>query len=335
MLCFRNHSSTSLLVLLLAAICFTLAAEQPQGQQVALQITKAKVEFDSSNRPQSVVITGASFGIQSSSSKVLLDWPGGGVMTELVVTNWTDKLIYAQIPSGTSPATYLLTVSKGPTVPSATAIHSASIDLTIGAVGPVGSQGPQGPAGPQGLQGLQGPVGPTGLQGVQGSPGPAGPIGPPGPQGPLGPSGVSQVYWTYGPVDAPGPITDIPPRDSSPKTLAKMTVPAGFYVVTADVGLENIANFALQDNDRTVQCLISPSEWSFSTTVTGGTGLPGKQERLSATRPFSLSADTQLELKCGAMTGGTDHSSVWTAYGSYGNGRPMLIAIKVGAITPK
>ena len=338
MFCFRKNLRLLALALPLASMCLTLCAEQPRGHEVAPQITKAKVEFDSNNRPQFVVITGANFGAQSSSSKVRLDWPGAGVMTELVVTNWTDNLIYAQIPSGTPPATYLLTVANGPVVPSAAAtINSADISLTIGAVGPTGPQGPQGVQGERGPQGIQGPQGPQGLQGERGPQGIQGPQGERGPQGvqglpgPAGPAGVSLVYWTSGPAGAGG-WTPVAPKGSPPSTLVGMTLPAGKYIVTADFTLENLASFPLQNNLRIAKCFISPDPWAFEASLDGHDRTQAddvRQFHVSATRILDLGSETLVEVKCVETRGGTDQSYVYKNiyYPAY------LFATKLDTIT--
>ena len=92
-----------------------------------------------------------------------------------------------------------------------------------GKQGPKGATGAAGPSGPQGPQGIPGAPGPQGVPGPQGLPGNVGNPGPEGPQGPIGPSdGYS------------APLLDDTFTDA-PATLARLTLPAGTYLVDAAV----------------------------------------------------------------------------------------------------
>lgn len=99
-----------------------------------------------------------------------------------------------------------------------------------GLPGPQGKEGPQGKQGPQGAQGAQGPQGAQGLPGATGAQGATGPqglpgnVGNPGPEGPEGPTGPSDGYSA--------PVSDDTFSDS-PVVLARLTLPAGTYLVDA------------------------------------------------------------------------------------------------------
>ena len=90
-----------------------------------------------------------------------------------------------------------------------------------GKEGPRGASGPQGPQGAQGPAGISGPAGPQGAPGPQGLPGNVGNRGPEGPRGPIGPSDGYSVALsddTFG---------------DAPAVLARLTLPAGTYLVDA------------------------------------------------------------------------------------------------------
>jgi hypothetical protein len=120
-----------------------------------------------------ITVTGAQFG--SAAPAVTFD----GVPVPLVSHTPTEVVI--DLPAGTTPGTYRVTVSQSP-LPGR--LFTDSFAVTVGAEG---EQGPQGPAGPPGPQGVVGPTGP------QGDPGPQGPSGPTGPPGPMG-IGTPRVY---------------------------------------------------------------------------------------------------------------------------------------------
>lgn len=95
-----------------------------------------------------------------------------------------------------------------------------------GLPGPRGKQGPKGATGATGPGGPQGPPGATGPQGVPGPQGLPGNVGNPGPEGPQGPIGPSDGYSA--------PLLDDTFSDS-PVTVARLTLPAGTYLVDAAV----------------------------------------------------------------------------------------------------
>ena len=90
--------------------------------------------------------------------------------------------------------------------------------------GPRGKQGVPGRIGPPGPAGRIGPPGPQGAPGPQGPPGIPGDVGNPGPEGPQGPIGPSDGYSVA--------LSDDTFSDS-PVVLARLTLPAGTYLVDA------------------------------------------------------------------------------------------------------
>jgi hypothetical protein len=137
--------------------------------------------------------------------------------------------IVIDVPAGTTPGTYMLKVSKG----SSTGDQDV-FNVTVGAEGPQGEQGVPGPQGPQGdlgPRGEPGATGPQGQPGPQGFPGPQGSNGAQGAPGPIGPSGLSVVYQYQGWGQRYlGPAF---------KTIARIDVPAGIYLVMATTNLIN------------------------------------------------------------------------------------------------
>jgi len=131
--------------------------------------------------------------------------------------------------------------------------HTAQLPLVLVSAGPqgpagaTGAAGAQGPAGPAGATGLAGAQGPAGAAGAQGPTGPTGPQGSTGPQGPAGSGG--QVYFTH-PINCNDLTFDVWICTSSNSaitingnsggtqgsaTVASLQVPAGSYLVTANV----------------------------------------------------------------------------------------------------
>ncbi len=111
-----------------------------------------------------------------------------------------DGLVWALLPDGMAPGTYLLTLAQGSANTRGAAQQLASDEFYV----TLGSSGPQGPEGPEGPQGPEGPTGPAGPQGEQGIPGEIGPKGDTGPQGPQGSQGIQGLTGPAGPQGATG-----------------------------------------------------------------------------------------------------------------------------------
>lgn len=109
------------------------------------------------NSPPQLVIVSAE--ADSTAGTVTIDGQAFGDEIPIVTLNGmpldvvtsTPSEIVATLPPGLDPATYLLTVSRGPA-----RTQFGSFNLTLGAVGP------QGPAGATGATGATGPQGPPG-----------------------------------------------------------------------------------------------------------------------------------------------------------------------------
>jgi hypothetical protein len=95
--------------------------------------------------------------------------------------------------------------------------EAAVLDVTLGVTGPAGPSGPQGPAG---ATGPQGPAGATGPQ------------GPPGATGPQGPAGAASSLFINTGFQS---YVSIPYE--TPIVIARLTLPAGSYFLSAKVAL--------------------------------------------------------------------------------------------------
>jgi len=135
--------------------------------------------------------------------------------TELVVLNWNQAQITAQLPLDIAPGSYRLILFSN--FRHYNKMLEAYLSVAVGVEGPpgdpgpqgpmglTGPTGPQGPSGPAGSAGQTGPQGPTGLTGPAGPQGPAGLAGQPGPQGPQGPTGLTGPEGPQGPAGPAGP----------------------------------------------------------------------------------------------------------------------------------
>ena len=160
---------------MLAAAGLAVCLLAPAAATAQLKIHRAEVDEIAGT----ITITGVQFGAPTPT--VTFD----GVPVSVVSHTPTEVVI--NLPAGTTPGTYLVTVAQTP-LPGR--IYTDSFNVTVGAEG---EQGPTGPAGPPGPQGVVGPSGPIGPQGNAGPQGPSGATGPMGPQGPVG-IGTPRVY---------------------------------------------------------------------------------------------------------------------------------------------
>lgn len=97
-------------------------------------------------------------------------------------------------------------------------------------------RGPAGPVGPQGAQGAQGPKGSTGSSGTNGS------------------NGVNGAVAAYHAGTGSSPVSL---TDASGKTVISKTLPAGSYVINADVSID-----AQQMNSSTGVAISCDLAWS-------------------------------------------------------------------------
>jgi hypothetical protein len=127
---------------LLAFICAAQPVLAAPGSPPQLVIVSARAD----SLATTLTIDGHSFG------------DGQPVVTfngmPLVIVSATSSEIVADLPPGLAPATYLLTVSRGPAT-----TQFDSFNVTLGAVGAPGPAGATGPQGPAGATGPQGPAG--------------------------------------------------------------------------------------------------------------------------------------------------------------------------------
>ena len=153
-----------------------------------------------------------------------------------------------------------------------------------------------GPQGPQGAQGPQGSIGPQGLQGL------AGPQGPTGPQGPAGTAGPSNTVLCSGICGAIGA--------QSWGTIASLTLPAGDYVLYADVLLLNNAGYFLEENRRQVSCqfALPASVTPTRMTILDAGGTTFNIGSMALHGPVHLPSPATVSLQCSAGWPGANTS---------------------------
>lgn len=196
----RSLGPAILLLILAPAGTRQVRGEPALNPQAQLLITSASADLDQSL----ILIRGQNFLGPKGQDAPQVTLAGSAV----AVVNANDAEIVAVLPAGVEPGTYLLTVSRGPSL-----VKSWATDLAIGTVGaegpagPVGPTGPAGPVGPEGAPGLPGAKGEPGDPGPPGTPGAPGATGDAGPQGipgPIGPKGDQGVPGVAGPQGATG-----------------------------------------------------------------------------------------------------------------------------------
>lgn len=152
-------------------------------------------------------------------------------------------------PTGLAGATnYQLAVEDG-----FTGTLSQWLATLIGAqggAGPTGAQGPAGPPGDTGATGAQGATGDTGSQGATGATGPTGPQGTTGPQGPTG--GIGDVYL----ISGSGTFGCFTNCSFTPSIATGETLPAGNYVVSANLDVTVSNTFTTANTQGGVTCFI-------------------------------------------------------------------------------
>ncbi len=182
--------------------------------------------------------------------------------------------LVAPTASGRCPAGYTLTRVTGARGPAGAAGHDGAAGVSgaagspgspgsPGATGATGLQGPTGPAGAPGSAGTAGDAGDRGAAGATGPEGAPGPQGVPGPQGSTGPTGAPGSDGTNGAdgadgADGTGPAwldTGDPTvyTATDTHTLAGVTLPAGTYVLSASVYVNDAVPF---ETVATIQCSV-------------------------------------------------------------------------------
>jgi hypothetical protein len=176
-----------------------------------------------------------------------------------------------------------------------------------------------GPQGPQGATGAQGPQGSTGPQGAQGA---TGPTGPQGPQGTSGPSFT--VFCSTAACGDVGLYTF--------QTIQSIALPAGDYLLMADLLLANNAGYFLEENRRQVLCnfdlpwQITPTQF-LNLEGAGGTFDTGS---VSLHAPVHLASPAIVSVQCDAGWRGTNINP--SHVGAY-VGQGTFTALSVGTAT--
>jgi hypothetical protein len=152
---------------------------------------------------------------------------------------------------------------------------------------------------------LIGPQGPAGPQGPTGATGPAGPTGPTGPQGPAGANGVGHAWVGSG-------FNTI---NNSQVTLASVTVPAGSYLIFAQVNVENG-----DSSDQSLFCTLTTPD--------------GDVDKIVSTLPgIGNAGNVQVSPLQGTALNVPDTTTFSVSCGTFnGSGSAKLTAIAVNAI---
>jgi len=240
----------------------------------ALEITEAFLVFDED--PNLIFIYGLNIDMGDDPIVMLGDYPA-----PLVVTEYSEHEIIAELPVDLAAGDYLLTVDTG------NGPHQFdSHDLTIGAVGPRGEQGLQGDQGEQGIkgdqgeqgikgdqgeqgikgdqgeQGIKGVKGDQGEQGIKGDKGDEGDTGPQGVKGDKGDQGYQGIQGEPGPPGADGGASDFE------QVFVSFTCPA--ETITLDGFTSPLGNSCLFD----AVCPAGKQAIGGGWTLTHSTGTP-------------------------------------------------------------
>ena len=172
---------------LIGFVAFGVASFALSAVASAQQLVIHRAEVD--EVAGTITMTGAQFGT------VAPDVTFDGVPVSVV--SHTPTQVVINLPAGTTPGTYSLTIAQ----PLLGRLWSDDFIVTIG------EEGPQGPAGVPGPQGATGAAGATGATGASGAPGPIGATGVTGATGATGiqgPIGVTGATGVQGPIGLTG-----------------------------------------------------------------------------------------------------------------------------------
>ncbi|MGD9956048.1 MAG: hypothetical protein AB7O74_00250 [Candidatus Nanopelagicales bacterium] len=248
--------------------------------------------------------------------------------SSLVVCLKRGAAMVAPTASGTCPTGYTRTTVVGARGP-AGATGATGARGPAGATGAAGARGPQGDPGLDGADGSIGPSGPEGAAGAAGADGAQGPAGPEGPAGPQGPAGVAGPQGTAG-ADGTGPAwLDVGEATvyaaSDTHTLATVSLPAGTYLLTAQVF---VAAAELLNSEATVTC-----QWI----VDGNDSLLAAQPpQIASPQDAMLNDVLALPTSAVTTTGASSAVSLRCAATSEGAGFTLvgtLVATRVSALT--
>jgi len=173
----------------------------------------------------------------------------------------------------------------------------------------LGARGPQGPAGPAGSAGASGPAGPAGSSGSTGATGATGPAGP------------SNAYLDFTNFNTPGAKKPTVLGDDTVCYTSREFLPAGNYIVVADVTAKAQSSFAtFKFLMNVVQVVNSQPTFVSASRATNGISIPGNS---SANETLiwaftSVPDNSLIDLRCSA-TQNVDIEDV------------SVIAIKVGS----
>ncbi|MEA2170215.1 MAG: hypothetical protein QOF76_3515 [Solirubrobacteraceae bacterium] len=200
--------------------------------------------------------------------------------------------------------------------------RGSNVPGPTGAEGPAGATGPSGlsgPTGPTGPRGLHGDVGKTGLRGPTGARGTTGSIGQRGPQGPVGPAGASGLPHAYVGTSHAGSTQDAAGFGDNWTLLNDVSVPAGNYLVSAQLAWSGKAPNATQAGRLYCRLLPNTSE-TFLLTVDyqRGDGFNSGTKSIGSgglDRIISLPSGGTIQLSCRSGWGSANvqSSQMWAS----------------------
>jgi hypothetical protein len=216
-----------------------------------------------------------------------------------------------------------------PTCSGGAALVSWDAEGRPGVDGPAGPTGPTGPAGPPGEKGATGaqgepgargepgPAGPQGVAGPEGATGergPAGAVGPKGDQGPAGPAGPAGPNGTDAAIVGASELGNygwglLLPGSGQERVLGEKTLVAGTHFISAQVNLQNRAEAWLQNNDRTVRCLLRYGGVEYGSTYLTLTSKHWGTIQINEWVTSGTNAN--LAFTCRVLDGDASAGSVW------------------------
>lgn len=210
---------------------------------------------------------------------------------------------------------------------------AAGVNGTNGSNGAPGSRGATGATGATGARGPTGSKGDPGTAGTNGSNGAPGGSGGPGPQGPTGPagSGLPPGYWAehYG-IQYLGQGTI---AQAAWTTVLSKVLPAGQYIATFMVDIQNLNAGLGGNNSRGIECRVAMSgvptdDFDMARINVAGPEVAG----VALTWPSALDLSVQrtVTIECEVRGGG--YGAPGTPDSNVQVQRTRLVAVRVAGL---
>ena len=167
------------------------------------------------------------------------------------------------------------------------------------------------------LRGAQGPAGADGTNGAAGQAGPAGPAGANGSNGTNGTNGTNGAVAGYSVEAGQGSYISLPLTGGDYQTIVSKTLPAGSYIINAEVDLEFLTTSAPTGgySDAFDVCALFEGATMISTSAQYAGGPIGEEptgwyweNAIPLQAPVTLASSTAVELECAFDNPTTDQS---------------------------